>query len=69
VVEVPVVVKSKISEESKIMELNEKIDVVTRWLGMIDVEYNLVYRGTQHGFTLPAWYKKLEGKSNLLFIV
>jgi hypothetical protein len=44
--EIPVVVKSKISEESKIQELNEKIDDITRWLGLVDVEYNLAYRGS-----------------------
>jgi hypothetical protein len=44
--DIPVVVKSKISEESKIQELNEKIDDITRWLGLVDVEYNLAYRGS-----------------------
>ena len=67
--EIPIVVNSKMTEESKIMELNDKIDTITRWLGMVDVEYKLVYRGTQHGFTLPAWYRQLEGKSNLLFVM
>jgi hypothetical protein len=37
--EIPVPVKSKISEESKIQELNEKIDEITRWLGLVEVEY------------------------------
>lgn len=44
--EIPVAVKSKISEESKIQELNEKIDEITRWLGLTDVEYKLAFRGS-----------------------
>jgi hypothetical protein len=35
---------------------------------MREVEYDLVYRGSKHGFTLPAWYRQLSGKSNLLVI-
>jgi radical SAM superfamily enzyme len=53
----PAVIKSELSEESKISELNEKIDLVTKWLGFTEVRYELAYRGTQHGFTIPAWFR------------
>lgn len=49
--------RCRISEPSNIPEVKEKLKLMTYWLGYDNVVYELAYRGTKHGFTLPAWYR------------
>ena len=45
--------------------------MILKWIGKSDfgVKYNLLYKGSEHGFTSSQYHKRCDGKSPLLCIV
>lgn len=60
----------QLSEPSLIDELNLSLPLIYSWLiNIYDVHLELLFRGTEHGFTLPAFHSCIDGKGPLLFVV
>ncbi len=58
------------SEPSHIDEVNEHISTIYGWfLRRAHIKFDLVYRGTQHGFSSEAFHKHLDGRAQLIFFV
>ncbi|TNV81686.1 hypothetical protein FGO68_gene17685 [Halteria grandinella] len=59
-----------LSEPSMIEEVNMNLPLLYTWLMRKDkLHFTLLYRGTQHGFTLPALHAALDTRGPLLFLV
>jgi len=66
----PVCESLSLSEPSSIDEVNFNLPMIYGWLMKREkARFDLVYRGTKHGFSLEAFHAQLDGKSPLIFFV